>query len=142
MCGSDGQKSGPFGGVSLGSRVPPNHPLRGIKALRDESLAGMSRDFGQVCSVEGRPLIPPERLVREARAVHLLSNEHFSMDGAPIEFWAVIKSMRRRGGKDEPPGRGRKPTVNWQGQKRTNQTHVSPQDPGAKLHTLGLSPGH
>ena len=42
--------------------------------------------------------------------------------------------MRRRDGKDEPPGPGRNPTVNWRGEKRTNETHVSPQDPEAKLY--------
>ena len=35
-----------------------------MKALLDEALAGMSRDFDQVYASEGRPSIPPERLVR------------------------------------------------------------------------------
>lgn len=45
--------------------------------------------------------------------------------------------MRRRDGKDEPPGPGRNPTVNWHGEKRTNETHASPQDPEAKLFCKG-----
>jgi transposase len=52
--------------VSLESRVPAEHPLRGIKALLDEALASMSRDFERVCAREGRPSIPPKRLVRAA----------------------------------------------------------------------------
>src|ERR1700739_3854614 len=73
------------------------------------------------------------RVVRKARDGRLLSNEHFSVDGTLIESWGAIKSMRRRDGKDEPPGPGRNPSVDWRGEKRTNETHVSPKDPEAKL---------
>jgi transposase len=203
MRGTDLQQVGMFSYVSLEARVPQNHPLRGIKELLDEALAGMSRDFERVYAREGRPSIPPERLVRastlqilysirserllceqldynllfrwfvgltvdegiwdhssftknrdrlieakvarkllrrivrKARIAHLLSNEHFSVDGTLIESWAAVKSMRRRDGSDEPPGPGRNPTVNWHGQKRTNETHVSPRDPEAKLFRKG-----
>jgi len=75
--------------------------------------------------------------VRKARDARLLSNEHFSVDGTLIESWAAVKSMRRRDGKDEPPGPGRNPTVNWHGEKRSNQTHVAPKDPDAKLFCKG-----
>lgn len=64
MRGADVQQSGLFSYVSLEARVPANHPLRGIKALLDEALAAMSRDFERVYAKEGRPSIPPERLVR------------------------------------------------------------------------------
>ena len=59
MRGTDLQQSGMFSYVSLESRVPPNHPLRGIKELLDEALVGMSRDFDRVYASEGRPSIPP-----------------------------------------------------------------------------------
>jgi transposase len=203
MRGTDLQQSGLFSYVSLESRVPQDHPLRGIKELLDEALRGMSRDFDRVYAAEGRPSIPPERLVRastlqilysirserllceqldynllfrwfvglsidepiwdhssftknrdrlieakvarkllrrtvrKARAAHLLSNEHFSVDGTLIESWAAVKSMRRRDGSDEPPGPGRNPTVNWHGEKRSNETHVAPKDPEAKLFCKG-----
>jgi transposase len=203
MRGTDLQQSGLFSYVSLESRVPQDHPLRGIKELLDEALSGMSRDFDRVYAAEGRPSIPPERLVRastlqilysirserllceqldynllfrwfvgltmdepiwdhssftknrdrlieakvarkllrrtvrKARAAHLLSNEHFSVDGTLIESWAAVKSMRRRDGSDEPPGPGRNPTVNWHGEKRSNETHVAPKDPEAKLFCKG-----
>jgi transposase len=58
-----------FSYVSLESRVPPDHPLRGIKSLLDEALSGMSRDFERVYAREGRPSIPPERLVRASGSV-------------------------------------------------------------------------
>src|SRR5271155_731599 len=77
------------------------------------------------------------RIVRKARAAHLLSNEHFSVDGTLIESWAAVKSMRRRDGDDEPPGPGRNPSVNWHGEKRSNETHVAPKDPEAKLFCKG-----
>ena len=64
MRGDDVQQGGMFSYVSLESRVPPTHPLRGMKVLLDEALASMSRDFDRVYATEGRPSIPPERLVR------------------------------------------------------------------------------
>ena len=64
MRGADVHQSGFFSYVSLESRVPESHRRRGIKALLDEALAGMSRGFGRVYACGGRPSIPPERLVR------------------------------------------------------------------------------
>ena len=180
--------------------MPANHPLRGVRALLDEALESMHRDFERVYAEGGRASIPPERLVRaltlqilysirserllceqldynllfrwfvglsvdepvwdhstftknrerlieakvarkllrrvvrKARAARLLSNEHFSVDGTLIESWAAVKSMRRRDGRDEPPGPGRNPSVDFRGEKRSNETHVSPSDPEAKLY--------
>ena len=93
-----------------------------------------TRDKGDLAVVDlpARKLL--RRIVRKARAAHLLSNEHFSVDGTLIESWAAVKSMRRRDGGDEPPGPGRNPTVNWHGERRSNETHVAPQDPEAKLY--------
>ena len=48
MRGTDVQQGGLFSYVSLESRVPAEHPLRGIKKLLDEALSGMSRDFERV----------------------------------------------------------------------------------------------
>jgi len=74
------------------------------------------------------------RVVRQARRSGLLSNEHFTVDGTLIESWAAVKSMRRRDGRDEPPGPGRNPSVDFHGERRTNETHVAPHDPEAKLY--------
>ena len=203
MRGTDVQQSGLFSYVSLEERVPVDHPLRGVRALLDEALSNMSRDFERVYAAGGRASIPPERLVRaltlqilysirserllceqldynllfrwfvglsieepvwdhstftknrerlieakvarkllrrvvrNAKAARLLSNEHFSVDGTLIESWAAVKSMRRRDGKDEPPGPGRNPTVDFHGEKRSNETHVSPTDPEAQLFRKG-----
>jgi len=42
-----------------------------------------------------------ERVVAQAHARHLLSAEHFTVDGTLIEAWAGLKSFRR---KDTPAG--------------------------------------
>ena len=48
MRGADVQQSGLFSYVSVESRIPANHPLRAVRALLDEALAAMSRDFDRV----------------------------------------------------------------------------------------------
>ena len=50
--------------MSPESRVPPEHPLRGIKKLADEALRELSPVFDRMYSAVGRPSIPPERLLK------------------------------------------------------------------------------
>ena len=64
MRGGDKRQDGLFSYVSLEARVPASHPLRTVRAMVDEALKAMSRDFGRVYASEGRPSIPPERLLR------------------------------------------------------------------------------
>jgi transposase len=177
--------------------------LRGVRGLLDKALQAMSRDFERVYAKDGRPSIPPERVVqastlkvpysirserllceqldynllfrwfvglsidepiwdhstftknrdrlieakvartllrrvvKRARAAQLLSNEQFSVDGTLIESWAAVKSMRRRDGEDDPPGPGRNPSVDFHGERRRNDMHVSPTDPQAQLYRKG-----
>ena len=49
--------------VRLEERVPADHPLRPIRALADEVLAGLNERFEGLCSGRGRPSIPPEMLL-------------------------------------------------------------------------------
>ena len=79
------------------------------EAIWDHSTFSKNRDRPIEAKVVRKLL---SRIVRKARVAHLPSNEHFSVDGTLIESWAAVKSMRRRDGKDEPPGSGRNPTVN------------------------------
>jgi transposase len=44
--------------------VPQDHPLRAIRALVDDVLREMSREFDGLYARVGRPSIPPERLLR------------------------------------------------------------------------------
>jgi transposase len=53
-----------FSYVSPEQRIPPDHPLRAIRALVDALLADMSREFDRLYATTGRPSIPPERLLR------------------------------------------------------------------------------
>ena len=64
MRGADIQQSAMFSYVGLEERVPVNHPLRVIRAMVDKALHGLNAKFERLYSKEGRPSIPPERLLR------------------------------------------------------------------------------
>ena len=90
-------------------------------------------------------------VVEQARNAHLTSSEHFTVDGTLIDAWASLKSFKvkdeatdqrrrernrrkaerrnQRGGK----GGGSNPTVNFRGEKRSNETHESTTDPESRL---------
>lgn len=75
-------------------------------------------------------------VVEKARGLGLMSDEHFTVDGTLIEAWASLKSFRpkREKAKDrEPPDDPGNPTVNFHGEKRSNETHESTTDPEARL---------
>lgn len=195
-----------FGLVNLEDRVGKNHPLRAIKAQADEVLKKLSGLFDKMYAQEGRPSIPPERLlkakiymalysVRSDRAlcevlrtdmrlmwflemdfceegwdhstfsanqerlmehevakeffreVYALakrggwvSDDHFSVDGTLIEAWASLKSFVKRDGSDAEKIRRAKdddkgnPTIDFHGEKRSNETHQSTTDPQSVLY--------
>src|SRR5262249_4230292 len=50
--------------VRIEERIPSDHPLRPIRALVDEALAGLNKRFEGLYSTMGRPSIPPEMLLR------------------------------------------------------------------------------
>jgi transposase len=64
MRGDDREPEAMFSYVSAEQRVPKEHPLRAIRALVDEVLRDMSREFDRLYARVGRPSIPPERLLR------------------------------------------------------------------------------
>ena len=74
-----------------------------------------------------------ERVVAQAQARHLLSAEHFTVDGTLIEAWAGLKSFRRKDTSAPPPDDPGNPTVNFHGERRSNATHASTTDPEARL---------
>jgi transposase len=53
-----------FSYVSAEQRVPKDHPLRAIRAVVDDVLREMSREFDGLYATVGRLSIPPERLLR------------------------------------------------------------------------------
>jgi transposase len=95
-----------------------------------------------------------QAVLEEARQRHLLSNQHFTVDGTLLESWASLKSLERKpnlggkhkskrhrgGGPKGPRGGNRNPEVNWRGEKRSNETHQSKTDPEARLARKGAVP--
>ena len=91
-----------------------------------------------------------EAVLHLARQQHLLSSQHFTVDGTLLESWASLKSFKPRGpnlGGQRKPMRGRRrkppsgsgsnPEVNFHGETRSNLTHVSSTDPEARLAKKG-----
>jgi transposase len=77
-------------------------------------------------------------VVAEAKRRRLLSADHFTVDGTLLEAWASLKSYRPRDEQDPPAGSGgRNPEVDFRGQRRRRDTHVSRTDPEAQLATKG-----
>ena len=64
MRGEDQRSEGFFSYVRLETRIPADHPLRAIRDLVDAALSELSQAFDKVYASEGRPSIPPERLLR------------------------------------------------------------------------------
>jgi transposase len=95
-----------------------------------------------------------EAVLLQARQRHLLSNDHFTVDGTLLECWALLKSFkpkaanpggqrnpnrgrRRGGGPPSAAGSSRNTEVNFRGERRSNQTHCSSTDPEARLARKG-----
>src|ERR1700732_4722214 len=76
-------------------------------------------------------------VVNQAREKNLTSDEHFTVDGTLIEAWASLKSFQRKDGKNTPPDDPGNPTVDFHGEKRSNETHESKTDPDAMLARKG-----
>jgi transposase len=77
-------------------------------------------------------------VVLEAQAAHLMSDEHFTVDGTLLEACASLKSFKKvDAGEIAPPDDPGNPTVNFHGEKRSNETHQSTTDPEAMLAKKG-----
>jgi hypothetical protein len=77
-------------------------------------------------------------VLRQGRQSNLLSSEHFTVDGTLLEAWASVKSFQHKDAKglarQDDPGNT---TVNFHGERRSNETHASKTDPDAKLVRKG-----
>src|SRR3974390_630430 len=201
MRGDDIHQDAMFSYLSPEARVPRDHPLRPIRQMVNQALRELSGDFQAMYAREGRPSIPPEKLLRalllqvlytirserllmeqldynllfrwfvglsmddpvwdhstfsknrerliasdvaaafferilkQANAAGLMSDEHFTVDGTLIEAWASLKSFRPKEGPPPPSTGGRNPEVDFRGERRTNATHASTTDPEARLFT-------
>jgi transposase len=75
-----------------------------------------------------------EQVLKQAQALDLMSDEHFTVDGTLLEACAGLKSFKRADGAEDPaPDDPGNPTVDFHGEKRGNQTHQSTTDPDAML---------
>jgi transposase len=76
-------------------------------------------------------------VVEQARTQSLTSDEHFTVDGTLLEAWAGAKSFQPRNQKQPPPDDPGNPTVNFRGERRSNETHASKTDPESLLAKKG-----
>jgi len=79
---------------------------------------------------------------QQAAAKKLLSQDHFSVDGTLLEASASLKGFVPRESEDQDPPdddrpSGRNADVNFHGQKRSNERHVSTADPESRLARKG-----
>ena len=76
-------------------------------------------------------------VVEQARGQGLTSDEHFTVDGTLLEAWAGAKSFQPKDKKQAPPDDPGNPTVNFRGERRSNETHESKTDPESLLARKG-----
>jgi hypothetical protein len=125
MRGTDQQQGHVFSYISPEQRVRKDHPLRPIRTMVDKVLKELSPEFNKMYSKVGRPSIPPEQL-------------HFTVDGSLLEAWASAKSFQPKNKKGSPPPDDPgNPTVDYRGEKRSNETHESKSDPEAQMARKG-----
>jgi len=71
----------------------------------------------------------------QAKKRGLISNEDFTLDGTLLEAWASMKSFQPKDTDDNSDDEsGRNPSLDFRGQKRSNDTHASRTEPDARLY--------
>jgi transposase len=76
-------------------------------------------------------------VIKNARCRHLLSEDHFTVDGTLLEAWASFKSFRPKDDNRTPNSGDDNPSIDFHGEHRTNDTHQSTTDPEARLAKKG-----
>lgn len=91
MRGEDRSNGQLFSYIDIESRIHPKHPLRLIREVVNGALAGLSAEFERLYSSEGRPSIPPERLLRALllQAFYSIRSERLLME--QMEFNGLYK---------------------------------------------------
>ena len=82
MRGSDATSGSLFSYVDLEERVPAKHPLRTIRAIVNDVLAALDREFEALYEGTGRQSVAPERLLRASllQAFYSVRSERQLMD--------------------------------------------------------------
>src|SRR3974377_571320 len=96
MRGKDQQSDSLFSYIRLETRIPADHPLRPM--LVDEALLELSPAFSKLYAREGRPSIPPDRLLRALllQALYTVRSERLLMEQLEYNLlfrWFVGLSM-------------------------------------------------
>jgi len=73
MRGTQDRQASMLALISIEGRIPSEHPLRGIKAMADRELLGLSRVFNQMYSKVGRPSVAPEKILKSLLLIALYS---------------------------------------------------------------------
>jgi len=91
MRGDDKTKLELFSYVSIEDRIHAKHPLRLIRDVVNDALGALSGDFDAMYAREGRPSIPPERLLRALllQAFYSIRSERLLME--QMEFNLLYK---------------------------------------------------
>lgn len=80
--GGDERTGELFSYVDLEVRVRRDHPLRAVRAIVNEALSTLEREFAALYSPIGRPSIPPEKLLRAMllQAFYSIRSERLLME--------------------------------------------------------------
>jgi len=98
MRGDDIHQDAMFSYLSPEARVPKDHPLRPLRQMVNQALRELSRDFQAMYSREGRPSIPPEKLLRALllQVLYTIRSERLLMEQLDYNLlfrWFVGLSM-------------------------------------------------
>ena len=106
--------------------------LGATEAVWDVTVFTKNRDRFLGNELSRRMLL---EVVELARSQGLISDEHLTVDGTHIQASASQKSLAPKNDQDKSPsnGGGRNPSVDFHGEKRSNETHVSRTDPDARI---------
>jgi len=98
MRGDDIHQDAMFSYLSPEARVPKDHPLRPLRQMVNQALRELSPDFAAMYSREGRPSIPPEKLLRALllQVLYTIRSERLLMEQLDYNLlfrWFVGLSM-------------------------------------------------
>src|SRR5437879_13023960 len=82
MRGHDEHQENMFSYISSEKRVPLDHPLRRVREMTDRALLALSPLFSELYSLQGRPSIAPEKLLRALllQALYSIRRERLLME--------------------------------------------------------------
>jgi transposase len=91
MRGEDRKNKELFSYIDIESRIHAKHPLRLIREVVNDALLKLSPEFERLYAREGRPSIPPERLLRALllQAFYSIRSERLLME--QMEFNSLYK---------------------------------------------------